>query len=475
MLVAIKRMEEVMNKSLFLVLILNLLLGCTKTVEKIFYANGDPNATTGSIVGLVTQKESNAKVVVRQAALIDSTLISPADGQFRIDGLPTGNYDLSIKATNYGTRWLRNVMVNAGGVTYVGEISLSEVPDLVDVFYPEKKSEIVFDRRWSQLSIAIRFTEAMDRESVEQAFSTDPPSEGVFYWGTFTEAVTPIYFWNESNYLAYDRGSPGQGATITTYSQVKAFTYRMARKDCYSDTTYTITLSTAAKDTAGNPLSFPLRFSFRTVQSALSLNAIMTQPQHGDIFVHPIDNASIYITFPRRMNAASVENAFSITPMSNTIFVWPEANKLRVYTGGPLMGETLYQIHLPASVEDLDGEPLGEPFDFSFETAPVAVESVSPQSGEIFISRNAKIRFTFNTYIILSSVQAAFSAAPAITGTFIRGYENGNGEPKNMITLIPSTLNANTKYTITLGTGACDLHGTHLKEPYSFAFVTEPE
>ncbi len=343
---------------------------------------------------------------------------------------------------------------------------------MVASIYPADQSEVVFDRRWSQLSISISFNQAMDRESVEQALSIDPPTEGVFYWGTFAYTPTPRYFWDESEFADY---GGGQGATITTYSKVRTFTYRLARKDSYTDTTYTITLSTAAKDSAGNHLEFPLQFQFSTVQSASTQDAILTMPEHGDIYVDPLDNSSIYMTFPRRMNQASVENGISVTPSTNAIFVWPSANQLRIYTGGPLVCETLYQIHLPASVEDLDGVPLGEPFDFSFETAPAAVESVSPQSGEIFVSRNARISFRFNTYMILSSVQAAFSAAPAITGTFIRGYENGNGQPKDLITLIPNTLMANTKYTIILSTGAFDLHGTHLKEPYSFAFVTELE
>jgi len=458
----------------FILLSIAILFSCTKEVEKIIYPEGDPNST-GSIVGLVKQANSNARVIVRQATPIDSTVINPSDGTFRIDNLPVGNYDLYVKAENYRTHWLRNVMVNAAGITYIGEISLSQTPDLVESFYPEDKSEIVFDRRWSQLSIAINFTEAMDRESVEQAFSTNPPSEGVFYWGTFTEAVTPIYYWDERNYLVYDRG-PSQGGTITTFSQVKAFTYRMARKDCYSDTTYTISLSTVAKDTAGNHLTFPLQFSFSTVQSALSLNAIMTEPQHGDIFVHPIQSASIYLTFPRRMDASSVENAFTLTPASDVIFVWPEANKLRVYTGGPLMCEADYLIRISGNALDLDGVALGEPFEFSFSTAPIEIESTSPQKGEIFVSRKARIVLDFNTYMILSSVQAATQISPGIGGSFIRGYEYGDGNPKDVITFIPAgNFLANTKYTVTLGTGAYDLHGTNLKQDYSFQFVTEPE
>ena len=121
--------------------------------EKIIYENGNPNSTTGSIVGVVLQNESNAKIIVRQEIPVDSTFIDASDGSFRIESLPIGNYDLYVKAENYGTYRIHNVLVNAGGITYVGELSLSEVPDLVSSFYPQDKSEIVFETLVSAIHI----------------------------------------------------------------------------------------------------------------------------------------------------------------------------------------------------------------------------------------------------------------------------------------------------------------------------------
>jgi len=464
-----------MKKYLVNVLLIILLTSCT---EKIIYEDGDPSSNTGSIVGLVKQFESNAKVVVRQAVALDSTYIDPTDGSFRIENLPVGNYVINIKADNYGTYWIQNVFVNAGGVTYIGEITLSKLPDLVSSHYPADKSEIVFNRRYSQLSVSIHFTEPMDRESVEEALAIDPPCEGVFYWGTYMENVTPIYFWDERNYLAVsDKSYIYQGAEITTYSQVESFTFRMARKDCYTDTTYTVTLSTAAKDTGDNHLEFPVTFSFSTIQSGLSMNSIMTQPEHGDIYVNPLDNASIYMTFPKRMDPGSVENALTITPAMDAIFLWTEGNKLRIYSGGPLQTETLYEISLAETALDLDGVPLGEPFSFSFETAPIEINNTYPQNGQIFVSRNYPITVYFNTYMTLSSVRNAFSIDPPVSGTFKRGTQySDSDEPKNAITFLPSSnYQVNKKYTVAIQTSALDLHGNNLKEAYSFCFVTEPE
>jgi len=468
-----------MKRYTLLLITAGILAGCT---EKIIYENGDPNSNSGSIVGLVTQFDSNAKVIVRQAVPIDSTYINPADGSFRIDNLQVGNYVLYIKADNYGTYWIQNVFVNAGGATYIGEITLSKLPDLVSSHYPADQAEIVFDRRSSQLSVSFHFTKPMDRESVEQALSIDPPCEGVFYWGTYMEDVTPVYFWDERNYIAYSDNSYVlyQGATITTYSQVESFTYRMARKDCYTDTTYTVTLATAAKDTGDNHLEFPVTFSFSTIQSALSLNSIMTRPEHGDIYVNPLDNASIYLTFPKRMDQSSVENALTITPAMEAIFLWTDGNKLRIYSGGPLQTETLYEISVAETALDLDGVPLGEPFNFSFETAPIEITNTYPQNGEIFVSCNTsnnEITIYFNTYMTLSSMRNAFTINPTIAGTIKRGTRYSDyDEPKNAITFIPSSsYQVNTKYTITIQTSALDLHGNNLKEAYTFCFVTELE
>ena len=70
----------------------------------------------------------------------------------------------------------------------------------------------------------------------------------------------------------------------------------------------------------------------------------------------------------------------------------------------------------------------------------------------------------------------AITIEPAVKGSFVRGYENGQGTPKDMITFIPGDLlAANTKYTVTVAASASDLHGTPMPAAYRFVFITEPE
>jgi hypothetical protein len=311
----------------------------------------------------------------------------------------------------------------------------------------------------------------MDRESVEAAFSTDPPTEGIFYWGQYTEAPSDMYYvLAAADYLkGYD-----ESATITTYSKITSMTYQMAQKDSYADTTYNITLSTDAMDTSGVQLRFPLEFSFSTVQSSVSYAGIQTNPFHGDVEVDPMTN-SILVTFPRRMDPSTTEAAVSISPSQEFFFLWPEKNKLKIYTGAPLLAATTYEITIDETAEDLDGVPLGDDFSFSFSTAPVRVTRTRPDNSQVYVDPDDKITIYFNTYMIKSSVESAFSISPAVSGYWTWGTEHSTSN-KNALTFWPSSnLRTNTQYNVTLGTSASDLHGTSLEESYSFTFITVPE
>ncbi len=170
------------TKVVFTILTLVLLF---PNCEKNYYYETDPrffnDAMHGNIVGKVIQTTSKAIAVASQVKPIDSVAINPYDGSFEIKNLPIGNYDLTIKAENYRIYKRCNVMIQGAGTNYIGDVDLSTVPDLVASHYPEDRGEIVYNNRFSRLSISMTFTQPMDRESVEKAFSTDPPTDGIFY------------------------------------------------------------------------------------------------------------------------------------------------------------------------------------------------------------------------------------------------------------------------------------------------------
>jgi hypothetical protein len=455
-----------MKKILMVFLLTLLLVSC----EENRYYEADPrlfnDAMHGNIVGKVVQKSSGASVIVSQVYPVDSAIIKSADGSFEISDLPIGNYDVSIKADDFRIYKLCNVMVQGAGNTYIGEIDLSTVPDLVTSHYPEDRAEIVYNNRYSRLTISVIFTQPMDRESVEKAFSTYPATEGIFHWGQYSEAPSRTYYSDGAEKWGYEAG-----ATITTFSKITAFSYQMAQKDCFVDTTYKVFLSTLASDTAGNHLRFPLEFSFSTVQSSSTQNGIISYPSHGDIDVDLISANGIQITFPRNMDRVSTESAVHVTPASDIMYLWPQKNQLTLYTGGVLHADTEYSVTIDATAEDLDGIKLGNPFSFSFETAPVTINSSSPRNGELFVTPSSPIYLYFNTYMQKSSVQNAFSINPGISGTLDWYYDSKTTMQFNH----SQNFQYNTKYTVVIDTRAKDIFGSAMKESYTFSFVIRPE
>jgi len=450
-------------------LLVVLSVGCKETIiEHQIPEEYTNDLLHADLIGKVVQKGSGATVVVSQVSVVDSAVISPQDGSFEFRDLRAGNYDVVIRAANYRSYLRTNVLLEGGGITYLGEIDLSTVPDLVDRFYPENNAEIVYDWRYGRITISVIFTHPMDRESVERAFSTSPPSEGVFTWGTYTQAPQSDYFWDEA------RNGFDPGATITTFSRVTSFTYSMSAKDSYVDTSYTFTLSTVAKDTLGNHLQFPLVASFRTVQSYTTIYGIQSNPVHGDIDIRPINSSGIEITFPRRMDPLSTESAVTITPAMNKMFLWPSGNQLRIYTGGPYLSDTTITVRIDSIARDKDGILLGKSYAMWFRTAPFRVEYSTPNNAQLFVSLSQQIILSFNSYVILSSVAPSFEISPAISGSFSFGgtypYEN-----PNQIVFTPSgTYIPNTKYTVRVTTGVRDMYGIPMKETHIFSFVTRP-
>ena len=420
------------------------------------------------LIGKVIPKDSKAKVTISQVEVIDSAEISPVDGSFAFSNLRAGNYNITISAENYRIYKKENYMLQGGSIIYLGDIKLSTVPDLIDSFYPEDKGEVVYDWRYGRITVSILFTKPMDRESVEKAFSVEPPVEGIFDWGNYTQAPIEGFFANRSGY--------NTGATITTYSKVTSMTYAFAKKDSYPDKEYVVRIDKTAKDTAGNFLRFPFHFSFKTVQSYSTQNGIITDPVHGDIDVSPLNYnySGITITFPRRMDKLSVEYSTHITPQMNAIFLWPDENILRIYTGGPFLSDTTITVSIDKSAQDKDGTVLGQDFSFSFRTAALSVSSTSPSNGQLFVTPANPISINFNNYVTLSSAKSAITIQPAVGGSFNYGGYSSYEQMDQIVFTPSSSMQANKKYTVTISTTVTDMYGNQMKTSYSFSFVTRP-
>ncbi|MFA5834106.1 MAG: Ig-like domain-containing protein [Bacteroidota bacterium] len=457
----------------FVTLATLLLFGCKETIieERIpkEYTN---DLLHSDLLGKVLPASSKAKVYVSQISVVDSQEINPSDGSFTFRDLRSGNYDVTIRTANYRTFKRANLQLNGGNIVYLGEIPLSTIPDEIESHYPVDKDEIVYDWRYGRITISILFNQSMDRESVEKAFSTFPASEGVFTWGYYTTSPYGGLYYAPS-YASLSSGFD-PGATITTFSKVKSMTYTFAKKDSYVDSTYTITIGTGAKDSSGKPLRFPLKFTFKTVQSYTTQNGIQTTPVHGDIEVSPLYYRGITMKFPRRMDKQSTEAAISVNPNMNKVFLWNDENSVSIYTGGPFLSDTLITVFVDSTAKDKDGIKLGHRFTFSFRTASIDLQYSQPSNGEIYVSTSRTIQMTFNTYVDLTSMKNGTSISPPLNGTFSYYYSGSYDSPAQIVFTPSGVMQPNTKYTVTLTDSVKDIYGIRIKKPISFSFITRP-
>lgn len=55
------------------------------------------------------------------------------------------------------------------------------------------------------------------------------------------------------------------------------------------------------------------------------------------------------------------------------------------------MADTLYEVIIDSTANDLDGTPLGASSSFSFETDPVQLTSTQPQNGKLYVNPSTEI------------------------------------------------------------------------------------
>lgn len=133
--------------------------------------------------------------------------------------------------------------------------------------------------------------------------------------------------------------------------------------------TYTITISTAASDTAGNSLVEGRTFRFTTVapDDSVPPTVVSTRPANNTQDV--ARNANISVTFSETMDTDSVTAAFASEPAINCNFTFNAAeDTLICATTASLADNTSYTVTIGEDATDIAGNPLPAPFAFTFTT-----------------------------------------------------------------------------------------------------------
>ena len=275
--------------------------------------------------------------------------------------------------------------------------------------------------------------------------------------------------------LTLRRGSVPVAATVTYAGVVAALTpWELLEYD----TEYTVTLSTAVTDLAGNALQSAREWRF-TTGSALDTTpplVVSTIPVNDALAVGVGQNISVIFNEqldPATINAASMALMRGSTPIAGavsysgvTAVFDPSVN---------LSPSTTYRVVVAQSVTDLAGNSLASAFSWSFTTSdsvelvPPTVVANTPSADAVGVPLNQRVTITFSEPMAPTSVTAttftlragAVPVAATITYSGVSGV------------LAPwQPLAANTEYTATLSTGATDLAGNALQSAHEWRFKT---
>lgn len=248
-------------------------------------------------------------------------------------------------------------------------------------------------------------------------------------------------------------------------------------------TNYTATVTTTARDTAGNVLAAPISFAFTTAVVVDSVAPTVLTVSPAENAVDVARTPSITAQFSEPMDPATITSAaFSMVttigaqPVAGTVRYGLAPNTLTFQLVSPLVYGTSYTIALTNSARDLAGNRL-VPKSYAFRTvaAPPGVVAVSPTDRSTDVAANAKVTLTFGSPMNAASLTAStFYVRNRSTATLVDGTIAYNSAV-NTATFTPtSPLANNNGYQVTVTTGATDSEGRALGSTFESCFTPGP-
>ncbi len=249
-------------------------------------------------------------------------------------------------------------------------------------------------------------------------------------------------------------------------------------------TIYTATITTGAKDLAGNAIINDYTWSFKTGDEpditppqvtsvtpannaeAIAINSAITATFSEPMDISTINTSSFHVTRPTEVDTPQSPITGTVTYSGTTAIFTPSIN---------LAYGTIYTATITTGAKDLAGNAIINDYTWSFKTGneidltPPQIISTNPLNNSIDISLNSAITVIFNEPIdpgsITSSTFTLTGASGQISGTVTYSGTTATFTPS-------ANLEHSSVYTVII-TGAKDLAGNALVENYIFIFKTK--
>jgi len=292
---------------------------------------------------------------------------------------------------------------------------------------------------------------------------------------TFSEAMNPATI--VAAIFTLKRGTTNVPGAVDLDALTNTATFTPAAP-LLANTVYTATVSTGAKDLAGNPLATSYSWSFTTATNAAPPTVIATSPVDSATnvpvnfkltatFSKAMDPLTISgTTFTLRQGATNVVGAVILDVLTNTAAFTPAA---------PLLASTVYTATISTGAKDLGGTALAANYGWSFTTAASAVAPTVTATTPINLATNVPINVkptaTFSRAMDPTTISTT-TFTLAQNATNVVGVVSLDVLTNIATFTATAALLANTVYTATISTGAKDLGGTALAANYSWSFTT---
>jgi len=291
--------------------------------------------------------------------------------------------------------------------------------------------------------LIIYFKRDMNRQSVQQAFISDPEFDYTPHW-----TINPLC----------DPADPRCKPDYYLFYLYPDQPYR-------SDTTYHCFLDTTTYDADGERL--PERYDFEfTTDSARLLSIEAKSDLIGEDNVFPKSlvlwfNTSMELSYLETPLTALPEIQYELYEISN------QGNIFEYRITQPLHARTEYLVQINADIRDIWGKPAAGIREIAFVTDPVRVIYYYPNSQSILKDPNVILQVRFNTVMDKTITERAFS--------FVGGTEDIFGSfewisDKAFLFYPDHELTMGGTYTFSVNISAVDLYSSPLGNEFSYSF-----
>ena len=231
--------------------------------------------------------------------------------------------------------------------------------------------------------------------------------------------------------------------------------------------TYSVSISTSAKDINGDSLQPPFSMTFVPepyfrVVSITPRNGTMNVP-----FQYPIT-----LSFNSRVDT-SILSSIHISPTLSVEWNYCrfesfiDSTCINISYEAGFVERTLYTVTVETTAQDIEGYHLPQQFSSSFSTVPFRIASTYPTNGSTNVSLNIPIVVSCTVPIDTGTVRTSFRIDPGIGGNF--SLTDGS---RDFSFSVISNFAPMTMYTVTVDATLRSKNGTMLASPYVVTFTT---